>query len=129
MRSIDYLTGNHHARAEQRAFGNLIAPAQQIGVAEHLPHTRHTISDKESERVSHVPVHVHIPQPGNQELTGGVNDLRIYRHRDLVSDRRDAIPGDHDGHVTPGWRPGNIDDCDVREDYRRLTVIGLRPRE
>src|SRR6185369_17479978 len=48
LRSIDDRTGDNHAWAEQRALGNLIAPSQQIRVAEHLSYTGHAVSDEKS---------------------------------------------------------------------------------
>ena len=76
-------------------------------------------------------MHVHVPQSGDQELAGGVNHVRIWRSRNIGSDRCDAIAGDQDRRVTPDWPTGNIDDGDVRQSDRRLSAIRLcsRPQQ
>src|SRR5262245_2088231 len=55
-RPIDDGTRYYHTRPQQRAFSDILAPSQQIRIAEHLADAGHAIGYEERKCVSEIPV-------------------------------------------------------------------------
>jgi len=97
-----------------------------LDVTPHDAHSCNTIGEKQREILGICPVNVHIPQAGNQELAGSVDQSGIVRRPDggAFADFADTPVGDDDSHVPLGRSAGGVDNGDVGKDQRRLNLTG-----
>src|SRR5262245_33893808 len=100
------------------------------GSAPHYAHSGNTVDRKKLKKsfVIPKPVHVHVPQAGDQKLPGRIHNLRVFRcaHACAWTNFCNAITCNHYSHVGFGGCSSGVDDCDVSEDERlELTAQGL----
>jgi len=129
--AVEHGAGDDHARAGDAMGGDLVASVQDgVEVAAHIAYAGDAVGEEEREDevgavgggAAEVDVGVHVPQTGDEVLTGGVDDLAGGRRARGARDRVDAIVVDHDGAIRLGLSGDGIDDGDVRDGK------GLRTR-
>jgi hypothetical protein len=125
---------SNDARSHERAGGSRDGPSANLRVVReiggHVAHTRHTVRYEGREehlavvgvlsrRIHPIAeeVDVHVPQPGNEELSTSVDHTRVRRHRDARRRAGESDPATaHDDRLR-GQTPsrGDVDDGDTRD--------------
>ncbi len=125
-RTVQCRSWSHDARTDSPTRVNLASPILNLAGAfrrraAHVPHARHAVADQQVQgtRVA-AEVSVHIPEPRDQESTGGVQDLSAGLNLDLVrrSEAVDASIRDSDGPAAARLRH-RVDQGHVPHDEDR----------
>ena len=119
-------TGSQQERSVQKARGGdarilgARAPRTQSGDRNpgiHFANSGDAVGDQRTHRVSiGIQVDVHVPQAGDQEFAGGIDDAGARRRLDAPADRGDAAVGNRDRDVFARRSAGRIDDRGVLKD-------------
>jgi hypothetical protein len=131
---LDVWPRGHDAGAGERASANSGAPPFDRGqIAAHIPNPGHPVRNEEPQQrltARHRRVDVHIPEAGDDELAGGVDDPapRGNRHRSAGTDGHDSGPVDYDGAIADRHRIGHrehggVDDRDRWRLSNRLLSV------
>src|SRR5262249_56860339 len=104
---------------------NLITPPEQVWVAKHFANPSHTVSGEKRKRVSAVPMNVHVPETGDQELAAGIDYFPTLRDSYFASfsEISNVGAGDDNSHIRLRRPAGNIDDREVSQDESFLFRI------
>ena len=108
--SIQHGAGDDHARADDLAARDLFAPRHENrNVSAHIAHAGDTVGDEKRQDdvasagkpIAESGVHVHVPQPRNEILTGGIDHSRVLRRLEFgrIGNGGDAIAGDNNGPI------------------------------
>ena len=126
---IEHGTGDHHRWTDDLAMHDLAAPFREHReVPAHVTHAGDAIGDKERQNdvtsagkpVAEGRMHMHIPEPRNEILTGGINNAGILRRMKScrIGNRNDVISADDNCLILANRRCAGIDDNSVGNHNR-----------
>jgi quercetin dioxygenase-like cupin family protein len=127
---VDDRAGDREARPDHAAVGDAPALLQVVRVAPHHANAGDPVRDEERQVALVAPVHVHVPEAGDQKLASALDERSLFGNRYFAANRRDAPVAYEHGHIRPRRRAGGVDHGDMGDRQRaRLRGRGLQEQQ
>ncbi len=130
---VDNGAGDEHARPDQFTLLDLLAPLMVLREAPHNPNAGDAIGNEQRQIFASIQgMNMHVPQPGNQELSGGIHDYGVGRRLNLraLSQRNDALSLHDHRNILARRRTGHVNHRGMGQSQEILIRGGsLSPQE